>query len=150
MGKQNINLLNKENKPLGRIRILLRAIYNKWACHCGVLSIIFSLSSFFQYAIMPSMITCHACKKELSISRNTVRKETCPSCGADLHCCLNCSFFDSHVSKQCREPAAELVSDKSRANYCDFFAFADSRPTDQTAGDAVKDARRALERLFKK
>jgi hypothetical protein len=99
---------------------------------------------------MRIVITCHACKKELSIGRNMGRKETCPSCGADLHCCLNCSFFDSHVSKQCREPVAELVKEKAKANYCDFFALADSRPTDQTAGAEVKNAREALDRLFKK
>ncbi|HUK99822.1 MAG TPA: hypothetical protein VLX29_03105 [Nitrospirota bacterium] len=78
------------------------------------------------------------------------RKETCPACGADLHCCLNCSFFDSHASKQCREPAAELVNVKSKTNYCDFFAFADSRQADNTEGEAVKNARHALDSLFKK
>jgi hypothetical protein len=99
---------------------------------------------------MPIVKTCHACKKELSIGRNVGRKETCPSCDADLHCCLNCSFFDSHTSKQCREPVAELVNEKSRTNYCDFFAFADSRSTDKTEGAALKNARNALDSLFKK
>jgi hypothetical protein len=99
---------------------------------------------------MPIVITCHACKKELSIGRNVGRKETCPSCGADLHCCLNCSFFDSHVSKQCREPVAELVNGKTRTNYCDFFVFAESRTTDQTEGEEIKNAREALDNLFKK
>lgn len=96
------------------------------------------------------MITCHTCKKELSIDRRMGRKETCPCCGADLHCCVNCSFFDSHAAKQCREPVAELVSGKSKSNYCDFFVFADARPTDIFEDAAVKNARKALDSLFKK
>jgi len=96
------------------------------------------------------MLTCHACKKELSIDRHVGRKESCPSCGADLHCCRNCSFFDSYASKQCREPVAELVNGKSKANYCDFFVFANSRATDDSGDAAVKNARKALDSLFKK
>jgi hypothetical protein len=96
------------------------------------------------------VMICYACKKELSIDRHVSRKDTCPSCDADLHCCLNCSYFDSHISKQCREPVAELVNGKSKSNYCDFFVFGDSRPTDNAEDTAAKKARKALNSLFKK
>lgn len=111
---------------------------------------IFGLSSFTQYAIMLFVITCHACKNELVIGRNVGRKETCPSCGADLHCCLNCSFFDPPASKQCREPLAELVKEKSKANFCDYYVLADSRPIGKTECAASDHARKALDELFKK
>jgi hypothetical protein len=89
---------------------------------------------------------CHSCKKELTISRSIGRREVCPSCGADMRCCLNCRFYDPAVSKQCRETAAELVTEKSRANYCDYFVFADRASITSNADEA----RRALDHLFEK
>jgi len=111
---------------------------------------IFSLPPVCWYANMLIMLICHSCKKKLSIDRHVSRNETCPTCGADLRCCLNCTFFDSHASKQCREPVAELVNGKSKANYCDFFVFASSRATDNSEDVAIKKAREALDSLFKK
>jgi len=74
------------------------------------------------------------------------RRDVCPSCGSDLHCCLNCRFYDARAAKQCREPAAELVREKAKANFCDFFAFAEKSGVKSDA----KEARRALDDLFRK
>jgi hypothetical protein len=95
------------------------------------------------------MKTCRACKKELLQGRTIARRDVCPHCRADLTCCLNCSFYDRAASKQCREPMIELVKDKARANFCDYFAFAE---TSGAAGAAVDadGARKALDELFKK
>jgi hypothetical protein len=90
--------------------------------------------------------SCHSCKKALTIGRSLGRREVCLSCGVDLHCCLNCRFYDPAVSKQCREPAAELVAEKAKANYCDYFMFADRSSVQSNADEA----RRALDDLFKK
>jgi len=71
------------------------------------------------------------------------------------------------VAKHCRETVAEEVRDKQHANFCDYFVlneqayqlqpitsanmnaltelFGDKPPT-----DSADDARKALERLFKK
>jgi hypothetical protein len=92
---------------------------------------------------------CHACKKELSPGRGIGRREVCATCGADLHVCLNCKFYDRAVSRQCREPLAELVKEKSRANFCDFFIFTETAPG-ATPSANVGPARKALEDLFKK
>jgi hypothetical protein len=89
---------------------------------------------------------CHSCNKELSIGRSTARRDVCPFCGADLHCCLNCALYDRAASKQCREPAAEPVKEKIRANFCDFFLFGEK----QCASPDPAEARRALDDLFKK
>jgi hypothetical protein len=95
------------------------------------------------------MKTCHACKKELVQGRTIGRRDVCPHCRADLTCCLNCSFYDRAASKQCREPMAELVKDKARANFCDYFVFAEARGAAGAAVDA-EGTRRALDELFKK
>lgn len=95
------------------------------------------------------MALCHACKKELTVGREIGRKDVCASCGADIRCCLNCSFYDPAVSKQCREPAAELVKEKARANFCDYFSLS---PKGNAAGrgGGQAAARKALDDLFKK
>jgi hypothetical protein len=95
------------------------------------------------------MKLCHACKKPLDLVRVIGRRDECPSCSADLHCCLNCRFYDRSAPKQCREPQADLVREKDKANFCDFFAFAE-RAAGATAGDAAGTARKALDDLFKK
>lgn len=93
------------------------------------------------------MKLCHACKKELSLGREIGRRDECPFCHADLHCCMNCRFYDRSAPKQCREPQADLVREKDKANFCDFFVFSDRTAT---AGNDAGKARAALDDLFKK
>jgi hypothetical protein len=92
---------------------------------------------------------CHSCKKDPSIGRTVGRRDACPLCGADLHCCLNCKFYKPSLSKQCGEPAAALQKEKARANFCDYFVFGDS-PGVTASHAAVEQARRAIDDLFKK
>jgi len=95
------------------------------------------------------MKACHKCRKEVAVGREVGRKDECPHCHADLYCCLNCKFYDRSAPKQCREPMAELVREKDKANYCDFFQLKET-----TTGAPVKDretsSRKALDDLFKK
>lgn len=49
----------------------------------------------------------------------------------------------------CREPAAERVTDKERANFCEFFAFG-SEDAPQFGGKGGDGARDALEALFRR
>ncbi len=95
------------------------------------------------------MKICHSCKKDLSLSGSVGRRDVCSACGADLHCCMNCAFYDPSVSKQCREPAAELVREKTKANFCDYFFFAESQRTD-ISNTRTEQARKAIDELFKK
>jgi hypothetical protein len=95
------------------------------------------------------MKVCHACKKELALGREIGRRDECPHCNADLHCCLNCRFFDRSAPKQCRETIAELVRDKDKANFCDLFQFAEAASGARAGGDPDK-TRKALDDLFKK
>ena len=95
------------------------------------------------------MKVCHACRKELALGREIGRRDECPFCSADLHCCLNCRFFDRAAPKQCLEPIAELVRDKDKANYCDLFSFMDAAAGARPGGDA-ETTRKALDDLFNK
>jgi len=77
------------------------------------------------------------------------RSEECPACHADLRVCRLCEFYDPTVSRSCREPIADDVSDKGRANFCGYFkplpdAYA-RHGNSQSAADA---ARAELETLF--
>jgi hypothetical protein len=95
------------------------------------------------------MKTCFKCKRPLDVGREIGRQDECPHCSADLHCCLNCRFHDRAAPKQCREPQADLVRVKDKANFCDFFVFTEAA-TGATAGIAADNARKALNDLFKK
>ncbi len=49
------------------------------------------------------------------------RAASCRACGRDLHVCLMCEFHDPRVANACREPIAEPVADKRRANFCGYL-----------------------------
>jgi hypothetical protein len=93
------------------------------------------------------MKICYKCKKEIADDFFVGRQAQCPSCGVDLHCCLNCSFYDIGTYNDCREPQAERVLDKIRSNFCDFFKFKQTGNSSSAAGLKTKDK---LEELFKK
>jgi hypothetical protein len=101
-----------------------------------------------------SMTVCHACRKPVTLEGKIKRTEVCPACGSDLHACLNCSFYDATVHNRCRETQAEWVANKEKANFCDYFVFADrSGPTGGPAASAAGGsaaARKKLDDLFKK
>jgi hypothetical protein len=74
------------------------------------------------------------------------RHEECSHCRAQLHVCRMCVYFDTAAPQQCREPVAENVSDKQRANFCGYFQInpqAYASPSDQSA-----DSHRQLDALF--
>ena len=60
-----------------------------------------------------------------------------------------CVDYDTSVAKHCREPTAEEVSDKTHANFCDFFK---PRPAAYIAPNTaeVERARAELDKLFGK
>jgi hypothetical protein len=93
------------------------------------------------------MNICHKCKNEIAEDFFVGRQSQCPSCGVDLHCCLNCSFYDLGAYNDCREPQAERVLDKAHYNFFDFFKFKQSGKSSGAADSGTKDK---LEDLFKK
>lgn len=67
-------------------------------------------------------LVCFHCGVSLADMTLPLRRlEVCPDCDSELHVCLMCRYYDTHVAKSCREPIAEEVRDKRRANFCDYF-----------------------------
>jgi hypothetical protein len=95
------------------------------------------------------MPACAFCQKPLNFEKKPSRREECPHCGRDVCCCLNCRFYDQGAHNQCREPQAEWVSNKEKANFCDFFVLAD-RESKAAALNEKDRAMTRLEQLFKK
>ena len=93
------------------------------------------------------VLDCHSCGRANEFVSGFVgRHDTCIHCSADLHCCAQCQFYQAASSVDCREPQAELVKDKDRANFCDFFAAASH--VGRSSSDPT-DAKAAFEALFK-
>ena len=92
------------------------------------------------------MASCHHCGNKLELARVVSRAESCPNCGRDVRVCLNCQFYDQFAHNQCREPQAELVSEKDKANFCDYFTPGERRAEQ----DAATAARSKLDKLFTK
>lgn len=95
------------------------------------------------------MKVCYRCGRAVEVERTVGRTEACPQCDADLHCCLNCKFYDKLSHHECREPQAEPVADKEKGNFCDYFVFKDEPGPRSQSGSSVS-ARQKLDRMFKK
>lgn len=98
-------------------------------------------------------MVCHNCGREIKVVGKVMRKDDCPHCDADVHCCKNCRHFDPGKNNQCNEPQAELVREKDRANFCDFFEPNNRVPLTSRGGSKSSDrddVRKAFDNLFKK
>ena len=96
---------------------------------------------------MSDSAVCWQCGASLAaLSLPFSRFDACKQCRAELHVCRQCRFYDVTVAKHCREPIAEEVRDKERANVCDYFTVRNDayRPVSQ---DALQ-ARAQLDTLF--
>ncbi len=92
---------------------------------------------------------CHGCQSGIAITagESVGFRAECEACGRDLHVCLNCAHHDPSAYNECREPNAERVTERDRANRCDDF-----RPGEDDGADPADDARAkakaALDALF--
>ena len=87
------------------------------------------------------MKRCFRCGIGIDIEKPG-RRDECPSCRTDLHVCLNCTFYDPVRSNECREPQAEQVKEKDRANFCDYVRFKESedkKTSDKATAEALWD-----------
>ena len=93
-------------------------------------------------------LVCWKCGNSLAdLTLPLLRLEECRKCGAELHVCKLCEWYSIAVAKHCREPIAEEVKDKERANFCDYFK---PRPGAHVPADvaASSKARADLDTLF--
>jgi hypothetical protein len=94
-----------------------------------------------------SEVVCFSCGTATKYEGPLGRREECPKCRADLHSCKNCQHYDAKAYNECREPSADVVREKDRANFCDFFAPGSGGAS---AGKSKADLLAAAEALFKK
>jgi hypothetical protein len=96
---------------------------------------------------MTHSLVCWKCGISLADFTLPLRRlEECRQCHAELHVCKMCEWYSTAVAKHCREPVAEEVKDKQRANFCDYFQPRANayQPVDSEAASAKSD----LEALF--
>ncbi|MBV9497434.1 MAG: hypothetical protein JOZ54_24570 [Acidobacteria bacterium] len=102
----------------------------------------------------PEAFKCNQCGQLRHSLSALTSEELCGKCGADLHTCGNCRFFDTTTLWECRENIPARVSGKHARNECAFFspkivkdlAADKGRQAPQTPDDA----RKAFDALFKK
>lgn len=94
-----------------------------------------------------SVWRCASCAAELPDLADTNGK--CPRCGAELHSCKQCAFFDTASRFECSKPVTARIPRKEARNECSFFA---PRTTSERETSSARplDARAAFENLFKK
>lgn len=93
---------------------------------------------------MSISLHCFSCNKELTFSGQIGRREECPHCRADVHVCKNCDFYDPKAYNECREPSADVVREKDRANFCDYFTPRKGGANQEDKAAALKAAADAL------
>ncbi|HEY0140892.1 MAG TPA: hypothetical protein VGF48_08350 [Thermoanaerobaculia bacterium] len=101
----------------------------------------------------PEAFKCNACGNVRHSIDPVQPFDACGGCGADLHTCGNCRFFDTTTLWECRENIPARVVGKHAKNECTFFTpkivrdlSADKMRQPQTPDDA----RKAFDALFKK
>jgi len=89
---------------------------------------------------------CYFCGREIELSDKVFRNDACPNCKSPLHSCVQCKFYEPSAYNQCREPIAERVVEKEKANLCAYFVFQGKSEKPNETDRAKK----RLEELFKK
>jgi len=92
-------------------------------------------------------VRCAACGATLQARIST--DSSCSKCGADLHSCRQCTFFDPGARFECRQPIPVRITNKQARNTCELFQ---SRTIveRETSSSGPTNARQAFENLFKK
>lgn len=88
---------------------------------------------------------CYSCHEELVFDVKIGRRDLCPNCGAYLHACFNCKFWDPKVHNQCTENQGEFIRDRAEGNFCLYFTF---RAMGEDRGTEVATAKAKLDALF--
>lgn len=94
---------------------------------------------------------CWKCKEPIEEGLEIFRTTDCSHCGASLHSCINCRFYQVGAHYDCHETIDEPVRDKEVANFCDYFSvnlrLISSRGVSKV-DETKKAARNAFDNLF--
>ena len=92
---------------------------------------------------------CWKCKEPIAEGLAIFRSTQCSRCGASLHSCVNCRFYQPGSHYDCHETIDEAVSDKERANFCDYFSVRTEFSASNSQGQGKQQAARtAFDSLF--
>ena len=90
---------------------------------------------------------CYKCNEDLQFEVKIGRRDQCMNCGAYLHCCYNCKFWDPMAPNQCREVPTEHIVDRAEGNFCLHFTF---KPLTEDLSSETDAAKAKLEAMFGK
>jgi len=96
------------------------------------------------------MARCYRCGHQFEEGFHPSREDYCPSCSADVHCCLNCQLYREHAHNKCLEPAAEWVADREKSNFCPYFTLSSREGDREKRNRTGEEARTRWESLWKK
>ena len=90
---------------------------------------------------------CRDCSTQRPISQEITAETVCGKCGAALHSCVHCIYFDSSSPNECRKPVEIPLRSKTKGNACPLFS---PKIVQEFASDVQKssDARAAFDALF--
>jgi hypothetical protein len=106
---------------------------------------------------------CFNCSTALA--PGTDFRGNCPKCGAALHCCKQCAYFEPSTRFQCLKPIQVRIAVKDQANECELFkprvtvardaapaasGLPSAHPAAVPAPRNADDARALFDSLFKK
>jgi hypothetical protein len=101
----------------------------------------------------PDAFKCNKCGQIRHSLGELTAEDACGGCGADLHTCGNCRFFDATTLWECRENIPVRVVGKQTRNQCTFFTPKIVKDLSADKGKQLQtpeDARKAFDALFKK
>ncbi len=86
---------------------------------------------------------CGRLQEESAFSKISFRAE-CTGCGASLHSCVHCKYYQVGLPNDCKVPGTERVIDKEASNFCEEFA-----PTSEKKAIQESPSKKKFEDLFK-
>ena len=94
---------------------------------------------------MGSSVNCYKCSNdtELEVNQKVVKSDECLHCASDIHCCKMCKFYESSSYNECREPNADRITEKEKANYCSYFELS-GRSINTNDKDEISDLANSL------
>ncbi len=93
---------------------------------------------------------CYACGTKLPAREQLGFRDLCPDCGRAVHVCRNCRFYKPGAHWDCAETVSELVADKEKANFCEWFSPSPEAGAGLSkSSDAAGKARSSFDDLFK-
>jgi hypothetical protein len=86
---------------------------------------------------------CVNCGQKWELKTPPGVRQTCPSCEAHLHSCVNCRLYNRR-SDRCSSVTAECTGQRDHYNYCEEYQIAQIRLAPDPVQDDTKAKWRAL------